>query len=115
MTAKNKKKRIGTVYSTDPDFQYEYGKQGEAETLPASQQNLRVRRDRKRRAGKDVTIVSGFVGRTEDLKMLGRELKSACAVGGTVKDGEILIQGDFRDRVVELLQSKGYQAKPSGG
>ena len=115
MSTRNKQKRVGTVYSTDPDFQYEHEKQSEPDTLPAAQQNLRVRRDRKGRAGKVVTIVNGFVGRTEDLKALGKALKSACGVGGTVKAGEILIQGDFRDRVVALLKSKGYPAKPSGG
>jgi len=112
---KDRNARIETVYSTDPEFDYRSGQDQEPDTLPANQQDLRVVLDRKRRAGKIVTIVAGFVGTSEDLKELGKRLKSVCGVGGTVKDGEILIQGDFRERVIDLLKSEGYHVKASGG
>ncbi len=102
------KSRLGVVYSTNPDFQYQSETEEEPETLEPSRQRLIVGIDRKARAGKQVTLVSGFVGRDEDLKELGKMLKIRCGVGGTAKDGEIVIQGDFRDRVVELLKSAGY-------
>jgi len=115
MAKQNRKDRIETVFSTDPDFEYPSTENREPDTLPANQQDLRVLLDRKRRAGKIVTIVTGFVGTSEDLKGLGKHLKTACGVGGTVKDGEILIQGDFRERVIDLLKSEGYHVKASGG
>ena len=96
------------VYSTNPDFTYDYGEEQEAETLAPSQQKLRIWRDTKGRGGKVATMVRGFVGSTEDLQNLGRLLKQACGVGGSVKDGEIIIQGDHRDRVTALLVQKGY-------
>ena len=96
------------VYSTNPDFTYDYGEEQEAETLAPSQQKLRIWRDTKGRGGKVATIVRGFVGSTEDLQNLGRLLKQACGVGGSVKEGEIIIQGDHRDRVTALLVQKGY-------
>ncbi len=102
------KSRLGVVYSTNPDFQYQSETAEEPQTLEPSRQKLIVGIDRKARAGKQVTLVSGFVGRDEDLKELGKMLKVRCGVGGTAKDGEIVIQGDFRDRVVELLKSAGY-------
>ncbi len=108
------KARLGMVYSTNPDFQYETSEEPEAETLPAAQQQLRVWLDRKQRGGKVVTLVKGFVGRDEDLQALGKLLKSRCGVGGSAKEGEILIQGDHRDRVVELLLKEGYKAKKAG-
>ena len=108
--AKNKhKNRIGIVYSTDPDYRYQENQPEEFASLPPSQQNLRVQLDKKARGGKKVTLVTGYVGPQEDLKALGKLLKSQCGVGGSAKNGEILIQGDFVDRVVEILQNKGYK------
>lgn len=113
---KNKKKRIGTVYSTNPDYNYQYESEPEADLLPPAQQKLRVSLDRKQRKGKEVTLITGFVGPEDDLKELGKFLKSKCGVGGSTKDGEIIIQGDQRERVIELLQGEGYtQTKASGG
>lgn len=109
------KKRLGMVYSTNPDFKYEKESEPEEETLPPQQQNLKVSIDRKKRKGKSVTLVTGFVGSEDDLKQLGKMLKTKCGVGGTVKDGEILIQGEFRERAMELLKAEGYKVKKSGG
>lgn len=102
------KSRLGVVFSTNPDFKYETASQEEVETLAPERQKLRVGIDRKGRGGKQVTLVTGFVGADSDLQELGRTLKVKCGVGGSAKDGEIVIQGDFRDRVVALLQSMGY-------
>ncbi len=102
------KERLGMVYSTNPDFTYDYGEEQEEATLAPERQKLRVWRDTKGRGGKVATIVRDFVGSTEDLRSLGRLLKQACGVGGSVKDGEIIIQGDHRDRVTALLVQKGY-------
>ena len=109
------KQRLGMVYSTNPDFQYTTTDEEQPTTLPAEQQNLRVWLDRKQRGGKVVTLVKGFVGSDDDLADLGRMLKSKCGVGGSAKDGEIIIQGDHRDRVVELLTKAGYKCKKAGG
>lgn len=105
----------GLVYSTNPDQQLDSFKEDEEETLNAKHQQLRVQLDKKQRGGKAVTLVTGFVGNDDDLKDLGKLLKSKCGVGGTVKDGEILIQGDFREKVLELLIKNGYKAKKTGG
>lgn len=105
--SKNKNK-VGVVYSTNPDYQYEYDEPSAVGTLPAAQQKLRVRIERSGRGGKTVTIVDKFVGTNDDLETLGKTLKGRCGVGGTVKDGQIIIQGDFRERVVSLLQGMGY-------
>ena len=105
------KSRLGVVYSTNPDFQYTTEASEEQETLAPGKQRLIVRIDRRQRAGKQVTLVEGFVGKQEDLATLAKTLKTKCGVGGTAKDGEITIQGDLRDKVTALLQSMGYNAK----
>jgi translation initiation factor 1 len=115
MAKKDSKERLNIVYSTNPDFKYEYDNNGPQETLPPQQQNLKVMLDRKQRAGKIVTLVNGFVGKEDDLKELGKILKSKCGVGGTVKDGEIMVQGEFKDRIFEILVQMGYKVKKAGG
>jgi len=105
------KDRLGVVYSTNPDFKYETAQQQVVQTLELSRQRLVVRIDRHARGGKQVTLVQGFVGTEEDLAELGRSLKVKLGVGGSAKDGEIVIQGDFRDRIVEILTKAGYNAK----
>ena len=108
------KARLGMVYSTNPNFKYDTEEAPQIETLAPERQDLRVWLDRKQRAGKQVTLVKGFVGGDDDLKELGRLLKSKCGVGGTAKEGEIVIQGDFRDRVGEILLREGYRVKKAG-
>ena len=103
-----KKKKIGVVYSTNPEYDYDYEEREEMETLEPNQQKLRVFIDRKMRKGKEVTIVESFVGTETDLKDLGKTLKSKCGVGGSVKDGEIIIQGNQKDKVHDLLIKMGY-------
>ena len=106
------KKRLGVVYSTNPDFAYSQADAApEQDTLSPDRQRLIVALDRRNRGGKQVTLVSGFVGSEEDLKDLGKALKVKCGVGGSAKDGEITVQGDLRDKVVALLQGMGYNAK----
>ncbi|MDE6493434.1 MAG: translation initiation factor [Bacteroidales bacterium] len=111
----SKKMPIGVVYSTDPDFQYRYEETEEAETLEPARQDLRVMRDSKRRAGKTVTLITGFVGKEADLEQLGKTLKTRCGIGGTAKNGEIVLQGDVRDKVCEILTKEGYRFKRAGG
>lgn len=108
------KERLGVVFSTNPDYKYETEAEQEAETLPASKQNLRVWLDRLK-GGRVATVVRGFVGSQQALAELGKELKTKCGVGGTAKDGEIIIQGDHRDRIVDLLTRAGYRCKKAGG
>lgn len=108
------KKREGIVYSTESDYSFEYNEGQQAVTPPPQQQNLKIMLDKSGRAGKQVTLISGFVGSSEDLDGLGKLLKSKCGVGGSVKDGNVLIQGDLRDKVVHVLQAAGYKAKRSG-
>lgn len=112
---KKKNGSDGVVYSTNPDFRFPKTGVPENSTPAPAQQQLKVFVDRKNRGGKTVTCISGFTGTESDLEKLGRELKSRCGVGGTVKEGEILIQGDHRDRILEILIQKGYRAKKSGG
>jgi translation initiation factor 1 len=102
------KERLNVVYSTNPDFKYETEEEPEADTLPRQQQRLHVTIEKKGRGGKTVTVVTGFTGTEDDLKELGRMLKSKCGVGGSVKDGEVLIQGELKQRVIELLKTEGY-------
>ena len=102
------KSRLGMVYSTNPDYHFETAEEPEAETLPPAQQRLRVKMERAGRKGKTVTLVEGFVGTEEDLKELAKNLKTKLSTGGSAKDGEIVIQGDLRDKVVSLLKTFGY-------
>jgi translation initiation factor 1 len=124
MTDNDWKKRLGVVYSTNPDFNYSHNGQsshsghdaesdgsGNAQTLKPAEQKLLVMIDRKGRAGKQVTLVKNFIGSDEDLETLAKKLKTKCGVGGSVKDGEIIIQGDCRDKIVTILTMDGYKAK----
>jgi translation initiation factor 1 len=116
MAKKNEfKKREGVVYSTDPEFSYSEIGSIFQETVQKNHQNLTVLLDRKSRAGKVVTLVQGFVGSDNDLKELAKVLKTQCGVGGSQKDGEIIIQGDFKERIYQLLVKEGYKVKKSGG
>jgi len=109
--SKNKNK-IGVVYSTNPDYQYQYeGEESIVDTLSPQQQKLHVRIERSGRGGKTVTVVDNFVGTHDDLNALGKTLKGKCGVGGTVKDGQIIIQGEFRERIVTLLKEMGYPVR----
>ncbi|MEN9972974.1 MAG: hypothetical protein RIS20_1321 [Bacteroidota bacterium] len=113
--SKKEKSRVNVVYSTNPDFQFQHEAEDEPETLANNQQRLYVSIDRKQRAGKEVTLIEGFSGSEDDLKDLGKLLKSKCGVGGTVKDNEILIQGNFKDKIFDLLVKEGYtQTKKKG-
>ena len=113
--SKKKKERTDVVYSTNPDFEYSYDNNEEADTLPPQQQDLRVQLDRKQRNGKEATLVTGFIGKTEDLEALGKMLKQKCGVGGSVKDGEIIIQGNQVQKLMNLLTDLKYKVKKIGG
>jgi len=108
MSKKNKPDTRGFVYSTDPNFSFEE-EQSNAETLPPALQKLKIRLDTKHRAGKAVTLIVGFVGKEEDLQELGKKLKSYCGTGGSVKDGEIIVQGEQREKVMQWLVKNGYK------
>jgi translation initiation factor 1 len=111
----SKKKFVNVVYSTNPNFNYQEEDSSESETLAPNFQNLKVYLDKKQRAGKAVSLIDGFVGKTDDLENLGKLIKQKCGVGGSVKDGQIIIQGDFRDKIIAILTEKGYKAKKAGG
>ena len=111
MATNDWKSRLGIVFSTNSEFDYQENKTEETATLPPAQQKLIVSIDRKQRAGKQVTLVSGFVGSDDDLQALAKTLKTKCGVGGSAKEGVVILQGDFRDRVVDYLQTAGYKAK----
>lgn len=114
MSKKSKPDSRGFVYSTDPNFSFEQEQENEETLLPA-QQKLRVKLDSKNRGGKTVTLVDGFIGTADDLEDLGKKLKSFCGTGGSAKDGEIIVQGDQRDKVLQWLLKNGYsQTKKSG-
>lgn len=113
--AKQKKNKVNVVYSTNPDFNFDFDEETDEDTLAPQQQNLKILLDRKQRKGKEVTLVEQFVGTDEDLKILGKLLKSKCGVGGSVKDGIIMIQGNHVQKVMEILQKEGYKVKRVGG
>lgn len=115
MSSNKNKKRDGVVFSTDSSFSFNEIENESLETLAPGKQQLKLYLDRKNRAGKPVTIVNGFIGSDEDLEKLGSQLKKMCGVGGSVKDFEILIQGDFRDKILAWLLKEGYKAKKAGG
>ena len=112
---KNKKITGRIIYSTNPDFTYEEDEESAEETLPPGEQNLKVWLDRKQRKGKVVTLIEGFVGNDDDLKALAKLLKTKCGVGGTAKNGDIIIQGDHREKIMAILTKEGYRAKKAGG
>ncbi len=112
---RKKDNRIDIVYSTNPDFEFKHEDEDQHDELPSSKQVLHVMIDKKQRAGKEVTLVTNFKGSAEELEKLGKMLKAKCGVGGSVKNGEIIVQGNFRDRVMDLLQKEGYQTKRVGG
>jgi translation initiation factor 1 len=110
-----RKDRTGIVYSTDQEFRYEYDTTEEKNTLPSHQQDLRILLDSRNRKGKQVTLITGFIGNDHDLQMLARELKTLCGSGGSAKDGEIIVQGDFREKILKYLTEKRYKVKKAGG
>jgi len=115
MSNKNKNNNSGIVFSTNPNFDFGNDADENIETLPPEKQNLKVFRDSKQRKGKTVTLITGFVGDVDSLKELEKKLKNLCGSGGSSKDGEILIQGDFRQKILDFLLKNGYRAKQAGG
>jgi len=109
--SKKNKQVTNVVYSTNPNFNYEFEHDKEPQTLEPNKQNLRLLLDKKNRAGKSVTLITGFIGKDEDLEALGKMLKNKCGVGGSVKDGEIILQGDFRQKAGEILIKSMYKVK----
>ena len=108
MKKNNRKERLGVIYSTNPDYSYQYQGETEEDTLPKEKQAIRISLDKRNRGGKTVTLITGFRGTNEDLTALGKLLKVKCGVGGTAKDGEIIVQGDFRQKILEILTREGY-------
>jgi translation initiation factor 1 len=115
VSKKNKPDNRGFVFSTDPNFRFEEEPESDQNTLPAVQQKLRVRLDMKQRAGKAVTLVTGFIGKEDDLEDLGKKLKNFCGTGGSVKDGEVIIQGDQREKVMQWLLKNDYKNSKKAG
>jgi translation initiation factor 1 len=115
LMSKNKNITGNIVYSTNSEFTYETDEEGQLETLPPQKQNLKIWLDRKQRKGKVVTLITGFSGSEDDLSNLAKMLKTKCGVGGSAKEGEIIIQGDVRNKVMEILAKEGYKAKIAGG
>ena len=113
--SENWKDRLGTVYSTNKDYSFEYDSENESDTLPIVEQRLRVLLDRKQRKGKTVTAIENFIGKTDDLKALAKELKVKFGVVGSAKEGVIIIQSDQRDKIMDYLNEKGYKTKRVGG
>lgn len=113
--SKNKKIPVGVVYSTNQDFEYSFDNEEIVETLPPEKQKLKIQLDKKSRAGKQVTLITGFIGKADDVEILAKKLKNFCGCGGSSKEGEILIQGDVRDKVLTWLITQGYKAVKSGG
>ena len=109
MSKKNKADRNGFVFSTDPNFRFEEEEQNNEETLPPAEQKLRVRLETKHRGGKTVTLITGFVGKEQELEVLGKTMKNLCGTGGSAKDSEIIIQGDQREKVLQWLLKNGYK------
>lgn len=107
-TSNDWKERMGVMYSTNPDFQYNTENEEEEDTLPKEKQLLRISLDKRNRGGKMVTLITGFRGKADDLTALGKMLKVKCGVGGSAKDGEIIVQGDLRAKVLDILQKEGY-------
>lgn len=115
MSRKNDwKKRDGVVYSTQDDFNYNYASKDEPETLPIHQQQLKIQLDKSGRSGKQVTLITGFVGTDADLQTLAKKLKTKCGVGGSAKDGEVVIQGDLREKLYTILVAEGYKVRKAG-
>jgi len=102
------KDRLNIVYSTNPDYQYDTANTEEPDTLPKEKQQLKISLDKRNRKGKTVSLITGFVGKEEDFQALGKMLRVKCGVGGTAKNGEIIVQGDFRNKLLEILQKEGY-------
>jgi len=109
--AKQKNQRMNIVYSTNPDFDYQYDELEEPQTLEAREQKLTIRIDKKARAGKEVTLIEGFIGKADDLKQLEKKIKTKCAVGGSSKDNIIIIQGNFKEKITVFLRQEGYFIK----